>query len=455
MKSLTQTVTFEVSIDTETDMFLRAISARYTRATNKALSAIFAVKAGALPPPPPEISKSENMWLYDALINKWQPWGEPLLEGSPKNMSHIVNQITQYVTGIITRRHNNKKSSWPEILAGERSLPTYREMPIFVRASGVSVVTVEERPAFSINFIDHGDVKKNVIFVPRRKTDRWRWARLNLIAQGKVKLGAVTLTPKANKCWQMALSYTQENMQQATAKVPMIVGVDMGMRAKPKGQRVAVAAVLHQNGSLESKFEIYIPSHVGRRLIALEDETASRRTSNREEYKLRVGHGVHGKMKANIAESSYANLRQDAMRKAAFALVSAARKSGATALVMEDLSGFTNEFVARTAHLSHKRRAVMRRTIKKFPHGMFTECIQHAAHNTGMTFLAINPKNTSKTCSGCGKVYAHYLGPDEGGPVGRAGELFFCVCANKVMDADVNAAINIARIGLDKLAKSK
>lgn len=55
----------------------------------------------------------------------------------------------------------------------------------------------------------------------------------------------------------------------------------------------------------------------------------------------------------------------------------------------------------------------------------------------GIVFTKINPAHTSQTCSKCGVV----------DKANRKGEVYRCACGN-LMDADVNAAINISHLGV-------
>ena len=58
------------------------------------------------------------------------------------------------------------------------------------------------------------------------------------------------------------------------------------------------------------------------------------------------------------------------------------------------------------------------------------------AEEAGRTVLKINPKNTSQKCSGCGDIVAKDISV----------RVHNCACGT-VLDRDVNAAINILRLG--------
>lgn len=74
----------------------------------------------------------------------------------------------------------------------------------------------------------------------------------------------------------------------------------------------------------------------------------------------------------------------------------------------------------------------------------FMGALQNAAEREGLPFVKINPAYTSKTCHACGAISKKL-----------AGDLleWTCPACGVVHDRDVNAAINIARRGREKLQK--
>ena len=157
----------------------------------------------------------------------------------------------------------------------------------------------------------------------------------------------------------------------------------------------------------------------------------------------------------------------NAIHQVAAAVVKAALARGAVGIVLEDLSGFTENLMETTAHESNRTRARIRKKFLQWHQGALRMEITHAAEREGLWVESILPSYTSKTCSVCGIVWSNTspktvtqavrkaLGPDVEvrveKPINGFGRIsqsvFNCSCGNKV-HADRNAGINIARRGL-------
>ena len=70
--------------------------------------------------------------------------------------------------------------------------------------------------------------------------------------------------------------------------------------------------------------------------------------------------------------------------------------------------------------------------------------IKNAAQREGVQVPTINPKNTSKTCSACGKVNKEL----------KAELKWICPSCGVTHDRDENASVNIARAALKKASKA-
>lgn len=82
------------------------------------------------------------------------------------------------------------------------------------------------------------------------------------------------------------------------------------------------------------------------------------------------------------------------------------------------------------------------RSIQDAGWGVFLEILAHKAESAGRIVVAVEPRNTSRTCAACGHV--------AGG--NRKGEAFRCLACGHEAHADVNAAENILRAGLARQA---
>jgi putative transposase len=72
----------------------------------------------------------------------------------------------------------------------------------------------------------------------------------------------------------------------------------------------------------------------------------------------------------------------------------------------------------------------------------FFSMLLYKAEEAGRTFIKVNPAYTSQDCSVCGHRQKMPLSE----------RTYHCPCCNLVIDRDLNAALNILRIGLDSLS---
>jgi putative transposase len=63
--------------------------------------------------------------------------------------------------------------------------------------------------------------------------------------------------------------------------------------------------------------------------------------------------------------------------------------------------------------------------------------IAYKAESAGRSVIAVDPRNTSRTCADCGHISAG----------NRRGAVFECQACSHLAHADTNAAINILRAG--------
>src|ERR1039457_7156359 len=82
-------------------------------------------------------------------------------------------------------------------------------------------------------------------------------------------------------------------------------------------------------------------------------------------------------------------------------------------------------------------KAGLNRSINDAGWGALRAMIDYKAESAGREVIAVDPRNTSRTCSGCGHVSAG----------NRHGPVFRCQCCGHEAHADVNAAENILRAG--------
>jgi len=70
--------------------------------------------------------------------------------------------------------------------------------------------------------------------------------------------------------------------------------------------------------------------------------------------------------------------------------------------------------------------------------GQFAQYLSYKAESANRTLIRINPAYTSQTCSRCG--YRQKLN--------LSNRVYHCPCCNLALDRDLNASINVLRLGL-------
>lgn len=97
----------------------------------------------------------------------------------------------------------------------------------------------------------------------------------------------------------------------------------------------------------------------------------------------------------------------------------------AAALALEDLEGIGQRTTARKADRSR---------LKGWAFYQLQQFVAYKARSAGVPVLFVDPRNTSRQCSGCGHT-------ERGNR--RSRDAFVCQACNLALPADLNAAINI------------
>jgi putative transposase len=226
--------------------------------------------------------------------------------------------------------------------------------------------------------------------------------KLHRAVEGTIK--TVTLKRSAGK-WYVCCSADLGDVQPTSATGPA-VGIDLGLSAfltTSAGEQVAPPR-LYRKAQAQLR---RAARRVARR----------KKGSNRRRKAVRTLATVH---------QHVANQRKDFHHKTALALL---RRYGL--IVHEDLNV----------------RGIARTRLAKSTHdagwAAFLVILAHKAADAGVTVIAVNPRNTSQACSGCGRLPAV--------PKTLADRLHTCSCG-LTLDRDENAARNIKRLGLSRQA---
>ena len=81
------------------------------------------------------------------------------------------------------------------------------------------------------------------------------------------------------------------------------------------------------------------------------------------------------------------------------------------------------------------------KSIQDVAWNQFVQQLSYKVEETGGKIVFVNPKNTTKMCSSCGKLTSKEL----------SDRIHECSLCGLIMDRDLNASKNILRIGMDSL----
>ncbi|MBM3122944.1 MAG: IS200/IS605 family element transposase accessory protein TnpB [Chloroflexi bacterium] len=277
-------------------------------------------------------------------------------------------------------------SAYLQFLKGKRGRPRFRRLSLFN----------------SVSFIagDGASVKGGRLYVQNVGTMRVRWHRM--LPEGDLKNIIVVRKPSG---WHVCLQVVMPDVQPAVSANPP-VGVDMG---------ISHALALSDGTCVDSPQPLRTSL---RQLRVLQRSVARKRRggSNRRKAVGRLAR-LHERI---------GNHRKDFWHKATRRLVDNFGK-----VVLEDLS---LGFMLRSRNLSLAAHDVGL--------GTFRELLDYKATEAGVEVVAVNPRNTSQACSGCGSMVAKDLNV----------RVHSCPDCGLLLDRDVNAARNVLRLGHSRWA---
>lgn len=123
------------------------------------------------------------------------------------------------------------------------------------------------------------------------------------------------------------------------------------------------------------------------------------------------------------------NQRQDFLHKTSFSLIKQFKIISVEKLQIKNM--VKNHYLARS--------------INDASWGCFVQMLSYKVEKTGGQLVKVNPKNTSRTCSKCGNTQDMPLANRE----------FKCLSCGFVCHRDLNASINLDRVGLTQISSSE
>ena len=314
------------------------------------------------------------------------------------------------------------KSCVKEILKGEMSIPSYKQdLPLDLHNRSYKIIK------------ENGDYYVNLSLTSKEKTkemgrksgqflvliDRGRGssiAILDRILSGEYKKASAKIYRKKNK-WFINISYNFEPVKVET-KPGSIMGVDLG---------IVYPVYMAFNDSL-SRYKIE-----GGEIERFRRQVESRKIQMLRQSKFcgegRIGHGRNTRTKPlDIISDKIARFRDTVNHKYSKYVVDMAVNHRVEKIQMEDLSGIGN----------------LSKFLKNWAYYDLQEKIKYKAAEKGIEVVLIDPSYTSQRCSECG-----YIDRENRQEQAK----FICKNCGVAMNADYNAARNIATEGIEEIIR--
>jgi len=407
-----------------------------TRAANLTASALYLVETGALPRPekPDGGPRSSQSLAYQALSGDWRPFGDDRLIYQPQGRRLCGAGLAELAGLVYTRIKTDVK----EIRSGAKSLATFNEVPLPVRADGVQIERRDERVVLHLQLWGGRGNNRLTVAPVLSARDYGQREILERLVSGVYRPGNARLYKDRRKGkWTLALSWTGEV---APKSGEVFAGLDLNILTTASLAFVRVA-----DGAPVGRSErIQLPDTAIRAWNRVDAERRARLSAGRQVYVRREGKGVQRKLRAiEPLSGRRARVTSAAVEETAAAVVRAALARGAQGLAMEDLTGLADRVMDDTAEQAQAPRARRRRFFLDGLLGSLRLAIRQAAEREGLAVELVPPRYTNRTCSACGKVWKE---PRDG--YGRVSpSLFRCDCGAEI-HAHRNASLNIARRGL-------
>ncbi len=484
-----------------------------TRAANRVISALWLVRTGALPHPervprrgPKKGGESQKMAMlslaYEALKadGEWRPFPTPCYEPYKDNPRAGGGVLAEHAAMINVRM----TSDFDEIRRGEKSLATFRSLPIPYRAVEVELrgdgcIILQTFEGRSNNRVTVRPVKldgsQNAI-LHRLRAGEAAWAEAEqakvkrsdfVFPVGAYKLGSARLQwdqPQGGKGkWFLSLSWTDTNHETGSlpatgepATEALVAGIDLGIQ-----NAVWIAFTKADGTPVKRPETVPFPRRTFRAVARISKERRERSTFNRAPLGLREGKGRTRKMRVVEKIGDKVDRLNDTMiGQIAAAAAAIIKRRGAAVAVLEDHGNWSVEKMHDLARQASSRdeAAKMRASYFRWHQGAMRVALRHALEALGILVVDVDPAYTSRLCHACGIVHKRdwYKRHAKEGEVaaGRIAlrefvchpegtEPTFVYAGGKLVPseqkgcgykghADHNAGINIARRGIDQLA---
>jgi IS605 OrfB family transposase len=349
------------------------------------------------------------------------------LQASPeksvkKEFPTLPSCVTNCMNQVVYSSYNAAKKDYK---LGKTTLRTYKEgMPVSIHDKAITISKQEDTfiVEWNLGTTYNHSLKYQIRFGRDKANNRLTFQR---IIDKEIKKGACQLQLKDKKLFLLLPVYDAPKAEALPHLDPNIsAGIDLGINT-PAYIALADGTQSLPIGSKETFLK---------QSLQLSDR---RRRLQKELALIKGGHGRSHKLKAleRIKDHQH-NFASNLNHAYSKAIVEWCVKNHVGVLKMEELTGISK---SKTTPTNEEPNAIVtnhQRLLKNWSYFALQTFIIYKAKRMGIKVVKINPKNTSKVCSKCGAI---------GTRDPKDKTRFYCECESYVKNADLNAAINIAR----------
>lgn len=324
------------------------------------------------------------------------------------------------------------KNDSPEILAGKRAIPTYRRNGSFpIRKNQIKNLTKINTKTYTckLSLLSREGVKERGLksgqFEVTLRTGKGAYQILDRIIEGTYKMCDSRITKTKNKFY-LLLTYNFESEKKQLNK-NKIMGIDLGVNIPAM---LAVSDDKYYRQAVGSKEEV----------DSFRRQVEARKRSMQRQRKWcgegSVGHGTKTRLKPlEKLSGKIARFKDTKNHCWSRYIINEAIKNDCGVIQMEDLTGIAenNTFLKTWTYYDLQQK------------------IKYKAEEVGIKVVMIDPAHTSGRCHKCGHIHRS----DNKELWRPTQEQFKCLSCGENMNADWNAAKNIATKDIDKIIKEQ
>lgn len=316
---------------------------------------------------------------------------------------------------------NNKK----EVMQGKRSIDSYKStLPISVHGKSIKIEKCGNKYILYISLMSNGYRKqlgvkqRNIAFELMFGKSWSSWQIVDSILSGEFSHTASSIVYK-NRKWFLNLGYSYPEKDNIKFIEGRTMGIDLGI-AKP-------VVMAFNDNPVHFEVDSNEISEFRKQMIARR-ASIGKQTKHCADSK--IGHGVHKRIEGiERLKTTESNFRDRINHQYSRYIVDMAVKYKCKTIQMEDLSGISKDSTF----------------LKSWPYFDLQTKIEYKAKENGIDVIKINPKFTSQRCSKCGYISEDNR-PEQ--------SVFLCKKCGFGLNADWNAALNIATPGIEEIIKN-